>query len=170
MQSTWVVRPTMNGRKAEAIWPTLFDEIDARWRGRFGAGEIDGLDSALRGIVDGTDLELPEYLPIVGGANGMVASLEPAKRGESTSPRVHLCVRLARTLLLYTLDFERESALSLPLCANVVRVLDEAGVLVDEIPARSGISKEATSMALTFLVSPATSPSTEQPLRRSSLA
>ncbi len=82
----------------------------------------------------------------------MVASLEPAERRESTSPRVHLCVLLARTLLLYTLDFERESALSLPLCANVVRVLDEAGVLVDEIPPRSGISKEATSMALTFLV------------------
>ena len=39
LKSTWVVRPTSNGRKAEAIWPTLFDEIDARWRVRFGAVE-----------------------------------------------------------------------------------------------------------------------------------
>ena len=82
----------------------------------------------------------------------MVADIVSAERRESSPPSVHLCALLARALLLYTLEFERESALSLPLCANVVRVLEEAGVLVDEIPPRSGISKEATSMALTFLV------------------
>ncbi len=153
LKSTWVVRPTPNGRKAEAIWPTLFDDIDARWSGRFGADEIDALESSLRAIVEESDIELPEYLPIVGGANGMVAGLDPAERRDADAAAAsHLCALLARALLLYTLDFERESALSLPLCANVVRVLDEAGVLVDEIPARSGISKEATSMALTFLV------------------
>ena len=123
-----------------------------RWRGRFGADEIDALESSLRAVVEENDIELPEYLPIVGGANGMVADLVPAERRESPPARVHLCALLARALLLYTLDFERDSALSLPLCANVVRVLEEAGVLVDEIPARSGISKEAASMALTFLV------------------
>ena len=152
LKSTWVVRPTSNGRKAEAIWPTLFDEIDARWRGRFGAGEIDVLESSLRAVVQGNDSQLPEYLPIVGGANGMVADLVPADGGESPSARGQLCVLLARALLLYTLDFERDSAVSLPLCANVVRVLDDAGVLVDEIPSRSGISKEATSMALRYLL------------------
>lgn len=151
LKSTWVVRPTSNGRKAEAIWSTLFDDIDARWRGRFGADEIDVLERSLRAIVDGTAVELPEYLPIVGRANGMVAGVEPAER-RSMPPRMHLCALLARALLLYTLDFERESGLSLPLCANVVRVLDDTGVLVDEIPFRSGVSKEATSMALTFLV------------------
>jgi len=152
LKSTWVVRPTSNGRKAEAIWPTLFDEIDARWRGRFGADEIDGLESSLHALVERSDLALPEYLPIVGGADGMVAGLVPDKRRDSEPSRAHLCALLAQVLLAYTLDFERESALSLPVCANVVRVLDEAGVLVDEIPSRSGISKEATSMALTFLV------------------
>lgn len=152
LKSAWVVRLTSNGQKAQAIWPTLFDDIDARWRGRFGADVIDALESSLRAIVDGIDLELPEYLPIVGGANGMVADLVLAERRESAPPSVHLCALLARALLLYTLEFERESALSLPLCANVLRVLEGAGVLVDEIPTRSGISKEATSMALTFLV------------------
>jgi len=151
LKSTWVVRLTSNGRKAEAIWPTLFDEIDARWRARFGAGEIDALEGSLRAIVEGIDVELPEYLPIVGGENGMVADIAAGERRETAQP-LHLGALLARALLTYTLDFERESALSLPLCANVVRVLDETGVLVDQIPPRSGISKEATSMALTFLV------------------
>ena len=152
LRSDWVARPTSHGRTAAAIWPTLFDDIDARWRDRFGADEIDALESSLCAIVNGIDVELPEYLPIVGRADGMVAGLVATERRESTPPRMHLCALLARALLLYTLDFERESALSLPLCANVVRVLEDAGVLVDEIPRRSGISKEATSMALTFLV------------------
>ena len=152
LKSDWVVRPTSHGRTAAAIWPTLFDDIDARWRARFGADEIDALESSLRAIVEGIDVELPEYLPIVGGADGMVAGLIATERRESTPPCVRLCALLARALLLFTLDFERESALSLPLCANVVRVLEETGLLVDEIPRRSGISKEATSMAVTFLV------------------
>ena len=138
LKSNWVVRQTANGRKAEAIWSTLFHDIDTRWAERFGADEIDALESSLRAIVEGKGVELPEYLPIVGGANGMVAGLESAERRDATPSRVQLCVLLARALLLYTLDFERESALSLPLCANVVRVLDETGVLVDEIPAPFG--------------------------------
>lgn len=153
LQSTWVVRLTPDGRKAEAIWPTLFDEIDAHWRGRFGADEVDALASSLRATVEVSDVELPEYLPIVGGANGMVSDLSPATRRDSATDDSgsRLCVLLARTLLSYTLEFERESKLSLPLSANVVRVLDEKGVLVRDIPRTSGISKEATSMALTFL-------------------
>jgi len=155
LQSTWVVRPTPDGRKAEAIWPTLFGEIDTRWKERFGAAEIDELTSSLRAIVEGIDVELLEYLPIVGGANGMIAELPTLDRRDPTSDgasRLQLCPLLSQALLTYTLDFEHESKLSLPLSANVVRVLDEKGMLVRDIPRRSGISKEATSMALTFLV------------------
>ena len=54
-------------------------------------------------------------------------------------------------LLAYTIDFEDESDLSLPLSANFVRVLDETGVVVRDLPLVAGVSKEATSMALTFL-------------------
>jgi hypothetical protein len=54
-------------------------------------------------------------------------------------------------LLAYTIDFESESELSLPLCANFVRVLDESGVAVRELPLAAGVSKEATSMALTAM-------------------
>jgi DNA-binding MarR family transcriptional regulator len=54
-------------------------------------------------------------------------------------------------LLAYTTDFEDESELSLPLSANVVRVLDEQGELARDLPRAAGISKEAIAMALTFL-------------------
>jgi DNA-binding MarR family transcriptional regulator len=54
-------------------------------------------------------------------------------------------------LLAYTIDFKGESELSLPLSANFVRVLDETGVTARDLPLAAGVSKEATSMALTFL-------------------
>jgi Mn-dependent DtxR family transcriptional regulator len=51
-------------------------------------------------------------------------------------------------LLAYTLDLERESEQALPLSANFVRVLDEKGMDVREVPFAAGVSSEATSMAL----------------------
>ena len=54
-------------------------------------------------------------------------------------------------LLAYTLDFEQRSELSLPLSDNVVRLLDEEGVAVQDLPLAAGVSKEAVSMALTSL-------------------
>jgi hypothetical protein len=150
LKDDWCVRLTPAGKDAAAIWPDLFGEIEARWRARFGESAIDELESALREIAADADVELPEYLPIVGGANGMVLDL-PRRERRQAADDSRLTVLLARALLVYTLDYETESGLSLPLSANVVRVLDEAGVHVRELPARSGISKEAIAMALTFL-------------------
>ena len=53
--------------------------------------------------------------------------------------------------MAYTLDFEEGSALSLPLSANVFRVLDGDGVPVRELPSLTGISKEAVAVSLTSL-------------------
>ena len=65
--------------------------------------------------------------------------------------RLHVPTLLAQVLLAYTLDFERASDVSLPLSANFLRVLDETGVDVRELPALAGVSKEGASMALRFL-------------------
>ena len=155
LRQEWVVRPTAAGRKAQEIWQPLFGDIEARWEERFAAGSIRELRRSLAAVLAQLDVELPEYLPIVGSANGMAADIEHRERHGTTSEddasRLHLPTLLAQVLLAYTLDFERESDLSLPLSANVVRVLDETGMDVRELPLVAGVSKEATSMALTFL-------------------
>jgi hypothetical protein len=79
----------------------------------------------------------------------MVAEIAPRTAGDGRAN--HLCTLLARTLLAYTLDFERGSAVSLPLWANFLRVLADGGLDVRELPSRAGVSKEATSMALRYL-------------------
>jgi hypothetical protein len=152
IRSDWIVGLTPAGRKAAGIWPSLFGEIEGRWEERFGADAIGELRSSLSAIVDRIDVELPEYLPIAGSADGMVAGVSPPERRTTSSASpLHLTALLSKVLLAYTLDFERESSLSLPLSANFLRVLNEDGVLVRDLPLAAGVSKEAVAMALTFL-------------------
>src|SRR5688572_2467140 len=149
LRSEWFVRPTpAAGRSTQKIAPPLSGEMEKRWERRFGAAQVTELRKALGAVVDGLDVELPEYLPIVGSANGMRAEIE---RRERASTPTHLSALLSQALLAYTLDFERTWELSLPLSANFVRVLGDDGLDVRELPAIAGVSPEATSMAVKFL-------------------
>ena len=150
LRPDWIVRPTPAGAAAAEIWRSLPDEIERRWEQRFGADAIEELRGSLEPIVGQLDVELPEYLPIVGSANGMAVDIAPHEKHDAAS-RLHLSALLSQMLLAYTIDFEGRSELSLPLSANFVRVLDETGVSVKDLPSRAGVSKEATVMALTFL-------------------
>lgn len=96
------------------------EEIEARWRDRFGARGIDELRRPLEAVVSQLDVDLPECFPIVVSANGMVADL-PVRERRSPPPR-HFSALLSQVLVAYTFDFERESELSLSLSANLVRV------------------------------------------------
>ncbi len=62
-----------------------------------------------------------------------------------------LAALLARVLLAFAIEFERESDLSLAISANVLRVLDEKGVRVRDLPLLTGVSKEAISVAMGIL-------------------
>ena len=143
-----VVQLTPAGRRAAEIWPGLPDEIEVRWRDRFGAADVDQLVAALRGVNEGIDVPLPEFLPVVSSTDGM--ALEPGS-GSAATGELPLLALLAQALMAYTLEFEQSSPLSLPLCANVLRVLGADGVPVRELPALTGISKEAVSVSLTSL-------------------
>jgi hypothetical protein len=151
LSSDWLVRPTPAGRVTQKIRPALFDEIDTRWEERFGFDTVGELRLSLEAIVGRLDLDLPEYVPIVAGSDGMTAGVESPPRSGATVPR-HLTALLAQVLLAYTLEFEAESEVSLPLGANFVRILDEDETAVRDIPALAGVSREATAMALGYLV------------------
>jgi DNA-binding MarR family transcriptional regulator len=62
-----------------------------------------------------------------------------------------LSALLSQVLLAFAIEFERESEISLAICASVLRVLDEKGVRVRDLPRMSGVSKEAIAAALGFL-------------------
>jgi hypothetical protein len=151
-QSALIVRATSKGRLARKIWSDLIPEIEQRWRERFGADAVDKLRAALTSIVSQLDPQLPDCLPIL--KYGLVSGGPKPQKSEPTRndvPVIPLPALLAQALLAFALEFERKSEVSLAICANVLRVVDEEGTAIRQIPARSGVSKEGVAMALTFL-------------------
>ena len=139
-----VVRLTRAGTLAAQIWAPLPAEIDGRWRDRFGSAAIDHLRDSLMEVVTQVDLVLPDYLPI-GGLR---------RRGRPSARPAGLPALLSKALLALTVDFERESALTLgiytadgisrlPVAANVLRVIDDGGVRAADVPRLSGVATMA---------------------------
>jgi DNA-binding MarR family transcriptional regulator len=146
--SARLVRPTAAGRRAQAVWAPLEREIEDRWRARFGAAEIDRLRAALWAVAGQLDVELPDCLPV---GDPRLDPRQPAP-DVGPVPDVALSALMSKVLSAYALEFQAESGLSLsiytagrmsqlPICANILRVLDEDGVPARDLPALTGVAK-----------------------------
>jgi DNA-binding MarR family transcriptional regulator len=154
-----VLRATAGGRVAQEVWGPLFGVIDDRWRTRFGEDAIADLRAPLSAIAESVDLDLPDCLPILGyglfssGRNG-AATFLPRNNQAATSDgdaNLPLPALLSRVLLAFAIDFERASKLSLAISANVLRVLNDDGLRVRDLPTLTGVSKEAVAMTAGYL-------------------
>ncbi len=148
-----VLRATAKGARARHVWLPLPGLIEERWRERFGADELSQLRDALIEVARQLDPGLPDCLPILGVAllsRGPDPALPP-RAGPVDVAGLPLPALLSRALLSFALEYERESELSLAVSANLLRVLDAEGTRLRDLPARTGISKEAVSWALGIL-------------------
>jgi DNA-binding MarR family transcriptional regulator len=166
-----VLRPTRYGREARAVWPPLFGEVEQRWQERFGEPLVARLRRALTEIAAAITHPLPDCMPILGyglrsvGGEAQLPGSPPAvaepQRGPAAGPdppgspddvtRLSLHALLSRVLLAFSVAFARRSQVSLAISADVVRLLDGGGSPLRALPGRSGVSKEAISMATGFL-------------------
>jgi hypothetical protein len=158
-----VVRPTAAGLQAQNVWARLSDEVDARWKDRYGDVTLSRLREALIAVVAKLDTELPDYLPGVRGNANLLHLLPgderlptrwrtplPAPSEPPPNPTsLPLYALLSKVLLTFALEYERDAALSLVLGANLIRVLDDGGVPVADLPRLVGVSKEAIAHSLT---------------------
>jgi predicted transcriptional regulator len=140
-----MVAPTRAGRLACELWPRVLERVEERRRERFGATAIDALDAACREPRPGAPWALPEIHPTDGFRTTLVEG--PSKDRDG----VPLIARLSQTLTALTVRHEHNSAVSVPLAANVLRVVDTDVVPITDLPARSGISREAIAMAVRYL-------------------
>jgi DNA-binding MarR family transcriptional regulator len=154
-RSSRLIRATPKGRQAQEVWRPLSRAIEQRWRARFGEDQIDQLRKSLAALISRIDTELPDCLPIL--HYGLFSTKRDdkhrrkAEREDSNDPHLPLSALLSRALLAFAIEFERESDLSLAISANVLRVLDERGVRVQDLPLLTGVSKEAIQMAMGLL-------------------
>lgn len=149
-----VIRPTSKGRRAQDVWRPLTAAIEERWRERFGRETIEVLRALLDELVDACDLDLPDSLPILGyglfSNRFAPAPRPPEARGKEPANR-SVPALLAKVLLMFALEFERESHVSLAISANILRIAGNRDLRVRDLPRLAGISKEAIAMALGFL-------------------
>ncbi len=147
--SARLVRATSAGRMAQKIWRPLVGVVEQRWRDRFGGLEVDTLEKGLRAIVRQLDPGLPDCMPIL--KYGLLSKGPDPKLPPVTvdGEQEHsLPALFAKVLLALAMDFERESHLSLAICANLLRVLNEKGVNLRDLPILTGVSRESISMAM----------------------
>ncbi len=146
-----IVRATPAGMRAKEVWQPLFLEVEGRWRQRFGEEAVGQLRLALSGLVDQFSYELPDGMPILGYGLRSTPGAVEARTGKGDSSKCSLDALLAKVLLAYTLLFEKESKVSLPICLNILRLTKGGEAVVKDIPDQAGVSKEGVSMGLTFL-------------------
>jgi methyltransferase (TIGR00027 family) len=144
-----VLRATARGLRARETWLPLPALIEERWRERFGAEPIGQLRRSLEAIAARLDPGLPDCLPIlvqVLFSRGPDPSLPPRPEPPDVAT-LPLSALLSRVLLAFALDYEAESATSLAVGANLLRVLRADGTRIRDLPPQTGISKEATAWA-----------------------
>jgi DNA-binding MarR family transcriptional regulator len=152
-RSDWVVRSTRGGRHAQRVWRPLAAEIEARWQDRFGAAAVAALRETAQAMAGELGVELPWYLPVVGHAMFARAPALPRELSGAASATGDddLSVLLSRLLLAFTLDYEQDARLSLTMTANTLRVVDDVGVRLRDLPGRAGVSREAAAVTLKYL-------------------
>jgi DNA-binding MarR family transcriptional regulator len=154
-RSNQLIRPTAAGRRARDLWQSLFEVIEERWRARFGSPEVNDLRASLAQFILHFDHDLPDFMPVLG--YGLSAEI-PDTANQPSAPPVRepaltlpLPSLLSKALLAFTVEFERDSPLSLAMCANFLRVLDETGVRSRDLPRLSGVAKDAVKNQIGFL-------------------
>jgi DNA-binding MarR family transcriptional regulator len=147
-----VVRPTAAGIAAKQVWGPLVAEVEERWRQRFGTSLLARLCEALDALAARLDAALPDCMPILGYGMRNAERLTKLPPAEARMPGDRaLPGGLAKVLLAFALEFESGYDVSLAICANLLRILDESPAPVRDLPERSGVSKEALRMAIGIL-------------------
>lgn len=152
-RSAWRVRPTPAGVRAQRIWEPLADVVATRWRTRFGASNLDRLRSALSTLVVEQDVGLPGFLPIteLGGSLRVRSGPAHPPTAAPSSGGPPLFTLMAGLLVAFAAEVERATGLSFVLSANVVRVLDDAGVPVPRLSELTGIAGMGIENSLSAL-------------------
>lgn len=148
-----LVMLTPNGEKAAKSWAPIGAEVDKRWNMRFGKAKLDPFVKALRRLVAAEAPDLPDFMPVVDYGDGMRATLVMPDESPARTPlaKLDISALVSRALLALTLEYEQSSEISLTAAANVLRVIDDGGTSLKELPLKAGVAKEGQNALVNFL-------------------
>ena len=144
----YLVIPTKAGRRAQEVWRPLPEAIEARWSERFGAEEVGELRAMLQALRHGLGLDLPQFLTGFYGGYAAEPGDGPVEVAEDPLP---LTALLSQVLQAFALEYEQDAEASLCYSANVLRLLDEDGQRIAQLPRSSGVAIEQIRAALGIL-------------------
>ncbi len=134
---------TERGRAAARLWAPLPEEIERRWRDRFGATAVDELRAALAPVVraiSGRAAGLPADRLGVRGRDRTQSHASDDGEDETALPADLVAGPGAADARRWT--YERDAKLALALQLNGLRVLDDDdGVPVADLPPAAGVAK-----------------------------
>jgi hypothetical protein len=155
-----ILAPTRAGAYARRLWPRVIEEVEGRWRERFGAARIEALRSVLRTAPNEMPWSPPEVAPsdgfytaVIAGGH-IVAGGDVVASGGIQSDERPLPALLGQALTARTLELERAPGIrsSLPLAANLLRVLSSGGARKRDLVALTGLSKEGVAMSVSYVL------------------
>jgi hypothetical protein len=157
VKGSTVLRPTRAGSYARRLWPRMVGEVEQRWRGRFGNEVIGSLGEALRPRAGAMPWSPPQmsagdgfYTHVVDGP--VTGNPDPGTVADDLpDQQPPLVALMGQALTAATLEHERNAEVSLPMAADFLRVIGHGVVRARDVPALSGVSKEAIAMAINFL-------------------
>ncbi len=152
VKGSTVLRPTRAGSYARRLWPRIVAEVEQRWRGRFGSEVIGSLGEALRPLAGAMPWSPPQmsagdgfYTHVV---DGPIPGAAASGKAADDIPDQHppLVALMGQVLTAVTLEHEANAEVSLPMGADILRVIGERAVRTRDLPALSGVSKEAVAI------------------------
>jgi DNA-binding MarR family transcriptional regulator len=158
------------GRRAFAAWRARGPAVEAAWRARVGDDRVDRLRGALERLVGQFDLELPHYPTGYGAADVSMtgaASTHPSHPAEPGPPRLpprgddwHPVLRtrddtvsalplsalLSQALVAFAIDYESHGFGAILFAADVLPLIDDAGIPRRDAPPAGAISGDGRSV------------------------
>jgi hypothetical protein len=128
-----VLRPTRAGVYARRLWPRAVAGVEQRWRARLGGDVVGALREALLPFAG----PMPWSPPEVHASDGFFTHVIDGPADQD----VPLAGLLGQALTALTLEHEQDAEVSLPVAADILRVIDDEAVPIRDLPRLSGVSK-----------------------------
>lgn len=164
-----VVEISERVKPAAGLWPGVIDEVESRWRLRWGSTLNTALKAASK-LADQPGVLMPDAVPAATGHRIRARTWGPFTRGKLEAPSTaQIPVLLSRALMAAAIAYEDSNSFPLALGANTLRVIDDEGTPESQLHLLSGTAPETAASQSKFIKEIGLAEVVKDPSRRGKL-